>query len=191
MAEPGSPACRYDLAQSDVLHHGDEQEQAAGAGAEGSRGQAQGADIGDGRGFGPKGLGAFLVEPSGQAGEAFLAKQEGQRIDADGVSGAGQLPLDVVDGEVAFPHRDDQVSEGITDRSQGRLLGSASEEAGTEGGIVAELMAEDAEGTRGVAEAAGDLDRGKLLDEEGTQGFVLPLERRFGGEEEGGIAGRR
>jgi hypothetical protein len=62
----------YDLAQSDVPHHGEEQEQAPGTGAEGSRGQAQGADIGDGRGFGSKGLGTFLVEPPGKAGKAFL-----------------------------------------------------------------------------------------------------------------------
>ena len=63
------------------------------------------------------------------------------------------------------------------------------EESGAKVGIVAKLMAEDAEGTRGITESVGDFDRGKLLDEEGTQSFVLPLETRFGGEEEGGIAG--
>jgi len=107
------------------------------------------------------------------------------------VSGSGQLPLDVIDGEIAFPHRDHQVSQRITDRSQSRLLGDAREEPCAKVGIVAKLMAEDAEGTWGITKSAGDLDRGKLLDEEGTQGFVLPLEMRFGGEEEGGIAGGR
>jgi hypothetical protein len=107
------------------------------------------------------------------------------------VSGSGQLPLDVIDGEIAFPHRDHQVSQRITDRSQSRLLGDAREEPCAKVGIVAKLMAEDAEGTWGITKSAGDLDRGKLLDEEGTQGFVLPLEMRFGGKEEGGIAGGR
>ena len=74
----GQSRLSYDLAQSDLLHHGEEQEQAASTGAEGSRGQTQGADIGNGRGFGPKGFGAFLVEPSGEAGKAFLPKKEGQ-----------------------------------------------------------------------------------------------------------------
>jgi len=187
----GQSYLSYDLAQSDVLHHGEEQEQAPGTSAEGSRGQAEGSDIGDGRGFGPKGLGTFLVEPPGKAGKAFLPKQEGQSIDTDGFPGSGQLPLDVIDGEVAFPHRDHQVSERITDRSQSWLLGDAREEPGAKVGIVAKLMAEDAERTWGITESAGDLNRGKFLDEEGTQGFVLPLETRFRGEEEGGIAGGR
>src|SRR5208282_2855541 len=45
----------------------------------------------------------------------------------DSVSGSGQLPLNVIDGEIAFPHRDHQVSQRITDRSQSRLLGDARE----------------------------------------------------------------
>src|SRR5208337_1986441 len=56
----------------------------------------------------------------------------------------------------------------------------AREEPDAKVGIVAKLMAEDAEGTWGITKSAGGLDRGKLLDEEGTQGFVLPLEMRFG-----------
>ena len=139
-------------------------------------------------GSGRRASGRSSSSRRGRRAKAFLPKQEGQSIDTDGVSGSGQLPLDVIDGEITFPHRDHQVSEGITDRSQSRLLGNAREEPGAKVGIVAKLMAEDAEGTRGITESAGDLDRGKLLDEEGTQGFVLPLETRFGGEEEGGIA---
>jgi hypothetical protein len=55
-----------------------------------------------------------------------------------------------MDGEVAFPHRDHQVLEGITDRSHGWLLADASEELGTKVGVVAKLMAEEAEGTWGI-----------------------------------------
>jgi hypothetical protein len=47
-----------------------------------------------------------------------------------------------------------------------------------------ELVAEDAEGPRRVAEAASDLVGGESLDEVGAEGLVLSLERRFGGQEE-------
>ena len=43
------------------------------------------------------------------------------------------------------------------------------------------LVAEDAKGTRGVAEMTGDFMGGLALDEKGTQGFVLPVEGLFGG----------
>jgi hypothetical protein len=49
---------------------------------------------------------------------------------------------------------------------------------------VAELIAENAEGARRVAETTGDLGRGLLLDEAGTEGFVLALQGELGGEEE-------
>jgi hypothetical protein len=37
------------------------------------------------------------------------------------------------------------------------------------GGVVSELMAEDAKGARGVAETAGDVAGGLVVDEEGTE----------------------
>jgi hypothetical protein len=46
------------------------------------------------------------------------------------------------------------------------------------------LVAEDAERTRGVAEATGDIMRGLTIDEKGTQRFVLSVERLFGDQEE-------
>jgi len=50
--------------------------------------------------------------------------------------------------------------------------------------VVAELLAEDAEGAGGVAEPAGDVAGGLLIDEEGTEGFVLALQRELRGKEE-------
>ena len=44
---------------------------------------------------------------------------------------------------------------------------------------MAELLAEDAEGAGGVAEPAGDVAGGLLIDEEGTEGFVLGLQREL------------
>jgi hypothetical protein len=52
-------------------------------------------------------------------------------------------------------------------------------------GAVTELMAQDAERTRGVAETGGDLVGGELFDEIGAEGFVLAVEGVLGGEEEG------
>ena len=47
-----------------------------------------------------------------------------------------------------------------------------------------EVMAHDLEGSGRIAERAGDLGGGALLDEVGTQGFVLALLCRGGFEEE-------
>jgi hypothetical protein len=52
---------------------------------------------------------------------------------------------------------------------------------------VAEAPAQDAEGTRLVAEAAGGLGGGKPLDEERTQRLVLALARVVGLGEEPGL----
>jgi hypothetical protein len=58
-------------------------------------------------------------------------------------------------------------------------------------GIVAELMAEDAEGAGSVAEAAGNVGRGFLIDEVSAEGFVLALHGELGGQEEFPVARRR
>ena len=42
-------------------------------------------------------------------------------------------------------------------------------------GLIAELMDEDPEAPRGVAEPGGGLGRGEAVDEEGPQGLVLPM----------------
>jgi hypothetical protein len=42
-------------------------------------------------------------------------------------------------------------------------------------GVAPELMAQDTEGSRGVAEGAGDLVGGTVFDEERTQRFVQAL----------------
>src|SRR5271169_1557897 len=81
-ARAGEARLAYDPGQLDVPHHGEEQEQTPGTGAEGARSQAQGADIGDGRGLRPKGFRAFVVESPRETGEAFLPKQEGEGVDA-------------------------------------------------------------------------------------------------------------
>ena len=51
-------------------------------------------------------------------------------------------------------------------------------------GVVPELMAKDAEGAWGIAEAGGDIRGRVLIDEESAESFILPLEWRLRGEEE-------
>jgi hypothetical protein len=66
-------------------------------------------------------------------------------------------------------------------------LGTALREA-EEGdallGVVAELMAEDAEGGRRVAKTAGDVAGRLFIDEKGAESFVLALQGELWGEEE-------
>ena len=50
--------------------------------------------------------------------------------------------------------------------------------------VVAELITQDAEGAWGIAEAAGDVGGGLVLDEVSTEGFVLALHGELRGQEE-------
>ena len=59
-----------------------------------------------------------------------------------------------------------------------------AEEGSTFLGIVAELIAEDAEEAGRVTEAAGYVAGRFLIDEVGPEGFVLSLQRELGGKEE-------
>jgi hypothetical protein len=45
-------------------------------------------------------------------------------------------------------------------------------------------MTENAKGARGIAETPGDLGGSLLVDKEGAEGLVLPLQRELRGEEE-------
>ena len=173
-----------DLGQADRAHQRDEEPEAAESGAEGSRDEAQGPDVGHGRRFGPERLGPFLIQASRQACESLLAEEDGEGVDADGMPRVGQFASDVVDGEVSLAHGDGQVPNAIALGGGVRPVSGRGEEHGPLGGIVSELMAEDAKGPGCVAEAVRDLVGGQLLDEVGAEGLVLPLLGRFGGQEE-------
>ena len=66
-----------------------------------------------------------------------------------------------------------------------------AEEGGALVGVMAELMAEDAEGAGGIAEAPGDIDRGLFVHDDGAEGFILALERKLRDEEELLVGGNR
>jgi len=95
--------------------------------------------------------------------------------------------LEVVDGQVLLAQGDGQLADAV---ARGGVAGSGLgllKEGATFVGVMAELVAEDPQGIVGVAEAAGDLGAGQLLDEEGAQGLVLALERGLRAEEEFGL----
>ena len=142
--------------------------------------QAQGPHVGRGLDRRPGRRGAFVIEAAWQAGEAFLTQQDGEGIDADGVSGLGQFALDVVDGEVPFAHGHDEFAYLIADWGVARPRLNRLKEAALLVGVVAELVAEDAEGAGHVAEAAGDLVGRAAFDEVGAEGFVLSVQGIFG-----------
>ena len=100
------------------------------------------------------------------------------------MSGGGQFALHVIDREIALAHGYRQIPNAV---ARGRRLRTAlrpAEEGSALLGIMAELMAKDAEGAGGVAEAAGHVGRGLLIDEVSAEGFVLALHRELRGQEE-------
>jgi len=178
-----------DLFQVEWAHERDKQEQAAEHGAEGAWAQVQFAHVGYGRRNGFEGGGTLVIATTGQAGEALLAHEYGQGIGTNAVACERQLALDVVDGQVLLAQGNGQLADTVASRGMlGAGLGLL-EKGGTFVGVMAELVAEDAQGIVGVAEAASDLWAGQLLDEKGTQGLVLALGRGLGAEEEPGLVG--
>ncbi len=175
------------LGQADAAQERNEEEESAQARAPRARFEAQGANVSNRRGLRAQGLWAFVVEASGQAGEPFLAQEHAEGIDTDGLPSVGEFALDVVDGEVAFAHGDDQFADAIANGCPMRSVLHDAEEAGTHVGIVAKLVAEDAKGAAGVAEAACDFVRRQPLDEVGAQRLVLALNGVVGSEKEAGV----
>ena len=84
-----------------------------------------------------------------------------------------QRALNIVDGEVLLPHGDRQVPHAITDWSVLWAVGDIVEEVLPFCGVVTELVAEDAESTRGIAESTSDGVRREALDEEAAESFVV------------------
>jgi len=107
------------------------------------------------------------------------------------MAGGRQFALDVVDGEIPFAHSDGELADTV---ACGRVSGARAvslEEAGAEGGVVAELVTEAAERSGGVAELEGNRGSRASIQEVGTEGLVLALAGDIGGLEELGGLGVR
>jgi hypothetical protein len=95
----------------------------------------------------------------------------------------GQGPADVIDGEILFAQGDDLLAPGIAAGILSWRPAGRKEKVPV--GILAKLVTKDTETARGVAK----LERGprgrETLDEEGSEGLVLAVDRVFGFQEEG------
>ena len=85
----------------------------------------------------------------------------------------GQRTADIVDGEVLFPQRDDPIPKSLLLAWWPTLARGRDEEVTL--GVMAKLVDQDAETSGCVAEPRGRLGGGETVDEEGAQGFVLPM----------------
>src|SRR3954454_2135434 len=155
-ARAGEAGRAEELGQTDRAHQRDEEPEAAESGPEGTGNETQSPDVSDGGRLGPEDLGPLLVEAPGQTCEALLTEEDGEGVDADGVPCVGQFASDVVDGEVPLPHGDGQVPDAVAFGGGVRSRDGRGEEHGPPGGIVSELMTEDAKGPRCVSEAMRD-----------------------------------
>ena len=162
------------------------QEQATELSREAAWGQRELAAIGDGSGGGKERRGPFGILAPGQAGEAFFVQD---LPDGGGTQGSLlglQGAFDVIDGEVLLAHPQDQFADSVF---LGLGMGAVLEFAEEVGLGAAEMMTQDAKRAWGVAKAAGDVRRGKTIDEVGTEGLVLALGGGGGFEEEAGLGG--
>lgn len=180
----GEARVAEDAVQGDGGQGGQEEEQAAELGGERPGTQVESSDIGDFGGGRPRAGRSLVVGPARQTSEAFLPEDLGDGDRAERMSLVGQVAADVVDGEVLFPQGDDGFAEGIGLGCGLGPLGRGQEEGAA--GILAELMDQDAEAGRGIAETAGDLGGGEAIDEEGAEGLVLAVGGVGGLEEDAG-----
>ena len=158
-----------------------EHEQAAEPGVDRSRRQIESADI---RHLGHEGagsIGPLVVAAPRQLGEPLLLQDRGDGGRAERLAVVGQGAADVVDGQVLFPKRDDALPQPFLLAGGPALACGGEEEFPLR--ARAELVDEDAETPRRVAEARRRLGRGDTVDEEGAEGFVLTVSGVGGLEE--------
>src|SRR6266542_3645132 len=96
----------------------------------------------------------LVVGATWKTREALLTEQDGEGVDADGVASGSEFAPHVIDREIAFTHGNRQITDAVAGGRGLRPTLRLAEEGGALLRVVAELMADDAEGARGVAEAA-------------------------------------
>ncbi|MBI1832387.1 MAG: hypothetical protein HYR84_13170, partial [Planctomycetes bacterium] len=107
-----------------------------------------------------------------------------QRMNADGVALCGEFTLNVIDGQILFTQSNGAFADQIANRSLFGAWTWHNEKGRAFAGNVTELMAENAKGAGGAAEAPRNLCGRKLVEEVSTQRLVLAVRRRLGDREE-------
>ena len=150
-----------------------EQEQASELGAQMAWRQVELADIGhlglDGTGLD----GPLVVGSPWQLGEPLLLQDggDGRRAERGLLSGQGEA--DVVDGEVLLPEGDDLLSKPVLLSRRSSLACGGGEEVRLESDCGS--MDEDTKAGGRIAESPGRLGGWDAVNEEGPEGFVLPM----------------
>jgi hypothetical protein len=128
---------------------------------------------------------SLISFPLWQAGEPLLLENGGDRGDAQALSLLCEETSDVVDGEIMLSQSDNLLTDRVL---LGRFFWArirGEEELPVI--VMAKLVAEDTEASRGIAEALGHLVRGESLDEVSSEGLVLTVSGVFWFEESPGL----
>jgi hypothetical protein len=132
--------------------------------------------------LGPGPWKSFFVSSSGQPGKPFFSENQRDSNGADLLSALLQDPADIIDGKILLSQGHDLVPDPVGFRgSLGSLLRGKEEGAMR---ILTELVGQDAEASRGIPEATGDLARRQILNEMSPEGFVLAVSGIAGFEKE-------
>ena len=172
---PREPRLLKQPLQGDLGQIRDKQVQSPELGSESPGRKIQPVHIGNLCDLGPRSWKSFLVSSSRQPGKPFFFENQRDGNGAHPLPALFQDPADIIDGEILLSQRDDLVPDTVGFRRSLRPLLRGEEERAI--WILAELVGEDAEASRGIPEAAGDFDRREILDEVGPEGFVLAVSR--------------
>lgn len=152
------------------------------SGGESAGCQGEGADIGYGFDGRPGIVRPLLVQTPWQGSKPFFMEDLADSGGAQADIAILEDFADLVDRVVPLSQLDDSVPCGGLAGSGGGSTAKGGKETGV--GVAAELMAEDSEGSRGVAELGSHHVGGAVVDEIGPHGFILPLLGVRGLEEE-------
>ena len=127
-------------------------------------------------------FGTLVIGAPRQARKALLLEDDANIGRAEGVALVLEQALNVINGEVLLAGLDNAVANRV---GLGGLLGAFGwgQEKGP-GGVLSEMMDQNAETALRVAKAAGGFFGEEFLDKEGAQGLVLAVSG-VGGLQEG------
>ena len=162
-----------DLLQRNLSQIFAEEEKAPELGSERARGEIQQSDISDASSFGLGRMRTFVISTPRQASKAFFLEKLGDGDGAETGLLLRECTLDIVHREVLLAQLDDTVADTVTLGCDTWSLVRGKKELAIR--VAAEVMAEDAKGTRRVAEARRGFGRRDPIDEEGAQGLILAM----------------
>jgi hypothetical protein len=181
---PREPRLFKQPLQGDLGQIRDKQIQPSELGPESPDREVQPVHIGNLSDLGTRPWKSLLVSPSGEPGKTFFLKNQRDSNGAYLLPALFQDPTDIIDGQILLSQRDDLVPDTVRFRRNLRSFLRGKEEGAI--GMLTKLMGQDTEASRRIPEPACDFSRRKILDEIGSEGFVLAVSRIPGFEEEAG-----